>query len=204
MDLLVEIVEILVQRHGCHTVILYGSRSRGEENSASDYDLMGVKDSGAIVRDARLWKNVYLDLFVFPEEKILNPDASLLYMSGGKVLLEKGSLGTDFLKKLKEIEEKGPKELAPDEIAALEVWAEKSLQRIETGGREGLFRKFEFIPAVLEHYFTTRGMWYRGPKASFHWLKENNPELLEAFDSAMIEGAPLSALKLLVKKLKNH
>ena len=39
--------------HRCHTVILYGSRARGDATAASDYDPIGFRKSGAAIRDAR-------------------------------------------------------------------------------------------------------------------------------------------------------
>jgi predicted nucleotidyltransferase len=39
--------------YGCHTVILYGSRARGDATAESDYDVLGVRDSGEAIRDAR-------------------------------------------------------------------------------------------------------------------------------------------------------
>jgi len=37
--------EELQRRHGCHAVILYGSRARGDETSDSDYDLAGFRSA---------------------------------------------------------------------------------------------------------------------------------------------------------------
>jgi len=192
------IVKELQDKHRCHTVILYGSRSRGEETATSDYAVMGIRESGEVFRDARLWNSVYLDLFVYPESKILQADESMLYMLGAKVLLQKDELGDRFLRKLDEIFKKGPKRLPQDEITALRTWANKAMDRIKAGGIEGDFRRAELLPALLEHAFTTQGLWYRGPKESLKWIKINRPLLYSKFETALKPGAEISDLEALV------
>lgn len=192
------VIDELRTKHGCHTIILYGSRSRGEETATSDYDVMGIRESGEVFRDARLWNGVYLDLFVYPEKKISQADESMLHMLGAKVLLQKGDMGDRFLQKLKEIFEKGPKKLPEDEINALKTWANKAIERIRAGGIEGDFRRAELIPALLEHVFTIQCLWYRGPKESLRWLKANRPSLYEKFEAALKPAAHISTLEALV------
>jgi hypothetical protein len=69
-DPLLEVIsEDLRAQHGCHTVILYGSRARGDATATSDYDVLGVKESGDSFRDARLWNGVYLDIFIHPSKR---------------------------------------------------------------------------------------------------------------------------------------
>ncbi len=150
------------------------------------------------MRDARLWQGVYLDIFVHPKSAIEHPPPEMLEMRHGKILREKEDTAKIFFSKLEEVFKAGPKKLPPDEIEALVTWHLKALDRIRLGGMQGLFRRSELIPALLEHYFTTRGQWYRGPKASFHWLEENRPDLFEAFQNALNPSAASSAFEKLV------
>ena len=92
------ILSELTGRYDCHTIILYGSRAREEHTLQSEYDVVGVRSAGDHIRDARFYKECYLDLFILPESRILSPDDSLLYLHEGVVLLEKDRLGTQFLK----------------------------------------------------------------------------------------------------------
>jgi predicted nucleotidyltransferase len=43
---LAEIVQTLTVDHGCHAVILYGSRARGDFQSTSDWDVAGIREVG--------------------------------------------------------------------------------------------------------------------------------------------------------------
>ncbi len=108
-------------------------------------------------------------------------------------------MGSRFLESLEALYEAGPEKLPEDEVIALKTWAEKSLIRIKAGGIEGDFRRAELLPALLEHYFRIRGMWYRGPKESFRYLKETRPYLHLAFEQALKPNASVATIEALVK-----
>jgi hypothetical protein len=185
-------------------VILYGSHARGEATATSDYDLLGIRESGEVFRDARPWQGTYLDVFVYPESRVAQPDESMLHILGGKVLFEKDGIGTRFLVRLAEIHAAGPRKLAPDEVRARKVWASKMLDRARVGDTEGRFRRAWLLTAVLEDFFLVQGKWYRGPKESLAWLKINNPDLFAKFDAALRPDAPISDIESLVQAATAH
>lgn len=43
---LISITKRFKEGHGCHTVILYGSRARGDFNDSSDWDVIGFREVG--------------------------------------------------------------------------------------------------------------------------------------------------------------
>jgi len=188
----------LQTKHACHTIILYGSWARGDATEASDYDLLGIRETGEIFRDARLRNGVYLDIFIYPEAKLAEPDDQMLYLRRGKILCQKANVASLFLSRLEEIYRAGPKKLRTDEIQALCTWHQKALARIKRGGIQGNLRRAELFPAILEHFFTTRAEWYEGPKAGFQWLKENCPDIYSAFEMALEPTSPFSAIEQLV------
>ena len=196
--LLDEIVSIFRTDHKCHTVILYGSRARGEATPASDYDVLGIRDFGPSLRDARFYKGVYLDLFVYPKEEWVDPKQEMVHVRQGIVLIEKDGIGQQVLARLQEMYNAGPEKMPDDQMIALRLWALKSLSRVKAGGVEGNFRRMEFIPALLEQYFTTRNEWYLGPKASLRWLSEHRPDVFGAFECALRPSATQDELENLV------
>jgi len=202
--LLVQIVADLCRDHGCHTVILYGSRARGDFTATSDYDILGVRPKGEAERDARLWQGVYLDIFVFPEAKLQAPDESLIYMLGGKVLVEKDTIGSDFLGKLQQIFAHGPRALPADEARAKRVWAQKMLDRAKVDDLEGNYRRHWLVMSMLEDYFVLRGRWYQGPKSAFQWLRQHDQEAANAFAMAMRAHAMIADLEALVQVVVCH
>lgn len=196
--LLDQIVADMRAGYGCHTVILYGSRARGEQRPGSDYDLLGVRPSGERIRDARLWNGVYLDLFIEPEAAISQPDETMLQCLGGLVLCQHGAIGDTFLAALDALFRAGPRPLPPDELEARRVWAGKMLARARQGDAEANYRRAWLLTALLEDYFQLRGQWYLGPKQSLRWLREHDPAAYAAFDLALHPGAGIEQIAALV------
>ena len=194
-----ELAEGLRTRHGCHTVILYGSRAAGDARGDSDYDLAGFGAAAATYRDARKWRGVYVDIFVHPEAKLIDPPRELLAMLGGVVLFEKDGAGTKFLAGLDEMLRAGPERLPDSDIAGLRVWAWKMLERAAHPDIEANYRRAWLLQALLEDYFVLRHRWYLGPKRSFRWLEANEPRIYAAFTAALQPGADLAAIEPLVE-----
>jgi hypothetical protein len=193
-----QIADELRERHGCHTVILYGSRARGDQRPNSDYDLLGIRDGGERMRDARLWRGAYLDLFIYPEQLVEQPDETMLQWLGGVVLFQKSQIGDTLLARLDELFRAGPAPLPPDERQTRRVWAGKMLERAREGDAEANYRRAWLLTALLEDYFQLRDQWYLGPKRSLAWLREHDPSAYAAFDTALQPGASLDQIAALI------
>jgi predicted nucleotidyltransferase len=102
-DLVAYIVEKIVRVIAPQRIILFGSRSRGQETQSSDLDLLVIQDSGRPSRQVRreiehlLWgRRFAVDLIVAtPEQVDLNvADGNPFYtrhiLSEGKVLYDRG------------------------------------------------------------------------------------------------------------------
>lgn len=62
-----------------------------------------VRELGESFRDTRLWNSIYLDIFIYKEQDILDIDASLLQIIDGIVLLEREGFGHRLLAQAEEI-----------------------------------------------------------------------------------------------------
>ena len=193
-----QIADELRDRHGCHTVILYGSRARGDQRPGSDYDLLGIRAGGERMRDARLWNGAYLDLFIYPEQLIAQPDETMLQWLGGVVLFQQGQIGDTLLARLDAIFRAGPAPLPADERQTRRVWAGKMLDRAREGDIEANYRRAWLLTALLEDYFQLRDQWYLGPKRSLIWLREHDSAAYAAFDAALRPGASLDQIAALI------
>ena len=191
----------LVKKHGCHTVILYGSRSRGNWTDESDYDIMGFRDQGHKFRDARLIEGKYLDAFVYPVQDVTGHEEDFLRIRQGTVMLEKDGFGTALLLKLDQLFAAGPKQLPDDELQTIRVWIGKMLARIAKGDLEGNYRRAWLQYDLIESYFALRKKWYLGPKEGFRWLAENDSDALVLFDRALKPNSELVDLKHLAEKV---
>ena len=188
-DGIVALALAIADEHDCHTVVLYGSRSRGDADQGSDVDLLCIRDAGPALRDSRVVDGVYVDAFVYPNDALTAPDASLLRILGGQVLRERAAEGTALLERVRALFDKGPDPLPADDRTARVVWARKMLDRIRGNHSvEADYRRQSLVVQALEDYFALRGLWFRGPKVAFPWLLTHDAGVHHAFESAM--GTP--------------
>lgn len=197
--LLEKIQHEIISKYNCHTIILYGSRAHGESTATSDYDIIAIRENGEFERDCRLYNNYYLDIFIYSEDAIKNPDVSFIRMKDGVVLIEKNSIGRNLLNKVIAIYDTGPPKTPEWEKNEISAWAYKMLDRAKQGDIEGNFRRHWLLYDLLECYFKLRDIWYLGPKESFQWLKNNDSRVYAAFDVALSTSGSLNDVELLIK-----
>jgi len=201
---LAEIIFLLQQTYNTPTIILYGSRARGNQTESSDYDLACFGKNSNTVRHAEIRNGAYIDAFVYPQEKLENPDKSLLHIRHGVVITQESTLGDKCLEKIDFIYRQGPEPLPQCEIEVKRVWIDKMLDRITTLDIEGQYRRVWLLFAMLEIYFALRNLWYLGPKESFAWLKENDRNVHQAFESALAQDHDLERIKSLAVLVKEN
>ncbi|HAT1130576.1 TPA: nucleotidyltransferase domain-containing protein [Legionella pneumophila] len=196
------IVEELTSLYHCHTVILYGSRARGDFTASSDYDVAGIIQTGEKKRIARLDEKhgVYHDLFVYPESAFDTISDEHLCMSDGIVIIENKNFGRELLKKLNAAI-KVPESITPEEITVRKVWYQKMLARASTRDLEGKYRQIWAIYTILEDYFVFRKLRYQGPKKAFQYLEIHDPETLSLFNETISNMHNVDILEKLIKKI---
>ena len=116
------IIDELKTKYHCHTIILYGSRARGDHTSTSDYDVAGISSTKEQKRIARFDEeyHVYHDLFIYPEDNFASLTEEHLKMADGIVVVDKDDFGKNLLLKLQQMMDK-PEPIAPDEIQVRKV-----------------------------------------------------------------------------------
>ena len=185
----------LQQRFACHTVILYGSRSRGDAGPSSDFDILGIRPHPtAVVREARWQDGAYLDLFVYSEDHVANHPDELLHVAEGKLIVDLHGGGQALLDRLLSLSQAPPEPLAADEAMARRVWARKMVRRAATGDTEGHSRRHWLLFHLLEDYFALRTLRYPGPKQALAWLQAQQPQIYEMFARALAPQASLEEI----------
>ncbi len=195
---LLKMAQDIKAKYGCHTVILYGSRARGESTNTSDYDIIAIREQGEFERDCRVFDGFYLDAFIYSEEAIKNPNASFIRIKDGVIVFQKDHMGDILLNEVKKIFQQGPPKTAAWEKHEIITWTRKMLQRAEENDIEGNFRRHWLLHDLLECYFKMRDLWYLGPRESFQWLKVNDPITYAAFEIALQPDSSLNNIQKLI------
>lgn len=198
LDPLAEIRRVLVDRYGCHTVLLYGSRARGEAVPGSDWDVLGVRQTGETVREVREIGDAWLDAFIHSESHFDKLDEGCLRLLDARVLEDTRGYAARLLARVADYERQGPRPLPPDEEATLRAWFPKMLQRIARGDVEARYRRAWLLVDALEAWFRLRRRFYRGPKQSLSYLQAHDPDAYAIFDRALSPDATQEDLAALV------
>lgn len=188
----------LVGGYGAHTVVLYGSRARGDATAESDVDVAALADVDGSAQDARPWAGTFLDAFVYPTRVAEGADAEHLKLVGGRVLLDARGLAAPWLARLAALEAAGPPPLTPLERQLRRTWPRKMLARIARDDLEARYRRHWLLYQLLEDWFALERRWYPGPKRALQALEVEVPALHAAFAAALAPGAGLDALERLV------
>ncbi|HEX4449973.1 MAG TPA: nucleotidyltransferase domain-containing protein [Kofleriaceae bacterium] len=189
-----ELVDEMRATHGAHAIIVYGSHARGDATAESDVDVAAFADVAVTTRDARLWRGVYLDGFVYPTELV--PSVELLKLVGGSIVLDERGTARALLDRLIALEREGPAPLAADDAQMRRVWAQKTLARIRRGDVEAHYRRHQLVVNLLEDYFALRGAWFRGAKVA---LAELPPDAFAIFARALAPGATIDDIAAAVE-----
>lgn len=196
------IVEELQTTHHCHTIILYGSRARGDFKPSSDYDVAGITATGDKKWIARFDEKyqVFHDIFIFPENELIAPNETHLQMSDGIVIIDHNDVGKRLIEALKMME-KESLSITVDEIQARKIWYKKMFSRAEVADLEGKYRHIWSIFRMLEDYFAFKKLHYHGPKKAFQYLAKYDPDILNLFERALSNTNDIKSLKQLIEKI---
>lgn len=202
--LLNEIVKRMVEKHGCHTVFLYGSRATDNFEPNSDFDICGFRDEDTAICDCVVLLTdktggALLDAWIYPVSLALQPDESLLRLRNSRILIQKDGLGERCLENVEKLFLRGPLPLPDWEKQKRQLWMKKTLGRVRRNDLEGRYRALWLLHSALEYYFELRGKWYCGSKASFKWLEEHDREFLGQFETALANPLDHDALASVIE-----
>ena len=200
MDRITELaVKEVLEKYNPHTIIVYGSRARGEATETSDIDIACFTDSLTASKDAREFHNVFLDAWIYPTEAMENVTTEFLRFGDGFCASDKKGIGEIFLQKVREKIDLGPDLLSCEDKAHAKEWAMKMLSRAAQNDIEANSRRVWLQFELLQIYFQFRDQWYFGPKKSFSWLKENDPKGYEIFQASYSNTQSHELLKKLAE-----
>lgn len=190
-------------------VFLYGSRARGTESPASDWDLVAFTPSARQCPERHLGflhEGMLIDLFIEGDEALhgpaREPDLRLL---GGRWLAQgDGPEGPNYLARLAALEAMGPSPWSAEELELHRRWVGKMLGRMaraeeDVEDAESLLRRAEFLAEALGLYERVRGRWQVGPAKGMARLKREAPADHAVFLAALKPSAGLPELEALAQ-----
>jgi predicted nucleotidyltransferase len=195
-------VEEVIEKYDPHTIILYGSRARGDFTDASDIDIACFCENGPEIKIAKLFHGTYLDLWVYPTISMNDITKEALRFSCGVLKLDRCGYGDAYLQRVNDLELQGPGKLAPADREHANEWLSKMLSRVQSEGIESNYRRVWLQFELLEMYFNFRGLWFSGSKVSFQYLKENDPLGYELFERVYAQPENVECLFELVCHVK--
>lgn len=173
--------DYLIKKYNPHTLILYGSRARGDFSVTSDIDIACFCDEIPATKEALLFHEVYLDAWIYPLSYMSSVSDDALRFSESLLVLDKHGYGARYLAAVQERLKLGPEKLSQSDREHLIHWINKMLGRVRYDDPGGNYRKAWLQFELLETYFKLRGLWFLGDKKSFAYLKENDKEGYQLF-----------------------
>lgn len=100
---LCKITQLLTQKYRCHTVVLYGSRARGQTTPTSDYDVVGVCKRGSKTRIAKKENGKFWGVFVYSEKDLRKLSDQHLSWKHAQILYSAGPYGKNLLNRIEKL-----------------------------------------------------------------------------------------------------
>jgi predicted nucleotidyltransferase len=190
----------VVRRHGAHTVLLYGSRARGDATPTSDVDLIALRSAGGPLRDVTPWHGFDVDLHVFDDAGV---DALVAErapsLAHARVLVQRGDAGSHVVTRVRTRLAEPPPELPRDEWVALWAWGGKMRGRLrDPDPTFAAYRRAEVLRETLPAWCQVRRRWYLGAKPTLRSIAEVDSTTHVAYVAAARADAPITALDRLL------
>ncbi|MDO6762932.1 nucleotidyltransferase domain-containing protein [Agarivorans sp. 1_MG-2023] len=189
-------IKEVVDRYDPHTVIVYGSRARGDATNESDVDMACFLDAPSVTEDFRNFDGIFLDAWIYPTKSMKNTD-DFVQMGKAFCAVDKFGYGELLLQKIEDRIEAGPIPLTNKQKRNIIELRIKNLKRISNNDVEGNHRRAYLQYTLLETYFILRDKWFFGAKSSLSWLQENDQVAFALFEKVYQAPQDYDALKKL-------
>ena len=194
------LAEELRRVHGAHTVVLYGSRARGDASPTSDVDVIVVRSEGGSDRDVRRWRGFDLDVHVIDERDLATRLVKhATGLADARVLTQDAGSGDRLVSRARYLLTEPPPPIARGDLDALWGWGDKMHARIRsTDSTLATFQRANVIVNSLAAWADVRQRWFHGTKATLARLPREAPALNDALVAAMAPGADVTAFDRLL------
>ena len=182
------IIKYINERYAPLSIIVYGSYANDTNDENSDFDALVISSSHKKFHDTSFFEGIQLDIFVYPIETIdENMNLSgFVQLIDSKVVFDTDNIGESLKSRVISYIEKLPLK-SHDDLKADIDWCTKMLARAKRGDAEGMFRFHWVLVDSLEVYSVMMQQFYRGPKKTLEWMKENHSKAYMIYHKALSE-----------------
>lgn len=188
------------RRHEAHTVVLYGSRARGDASPSSDVDLIAIRESGGADRDVTPWRGFALDIHVYDDATL--PEGIAKHAKGlehARVLADAAGAGQRVLARARFLLAQPRPAPEGGHLRAYWGWADKMRARIRAPDPTlRAIQRAVLVAEILPAWAELRARWYGGTKESIETLRVADPAAHAALLSATRPGAEAEDLERLI------
>lgn len=183
------LTKLIESKHCVHTIILYGSFAKGNNDEYSDIDIVAFWDEDEELQDKSNLGSNQLDLWIYPSAK-MGDYKEFIRVNGGVILLNRRNIAEAFMSNIKHAYETGPIAKSLEEKKNILKWVRKMYSRSLKEDLEGAYRKSLLFAELLPIYFELNDMWYLGSKYGFEFLKDNDEIAYNLYRSLYLGRAP--------------
>jgi uncharacterized protein len=183
--------DYLVQRFGCTTIILYGSRATGLVNPTSDWDVFGL--SPQLNEPTRFYECMpdlgEVAAYLFPASMaqpfqplhhfITQPAEQFCRLRLGRCFIDPYGIGERIIQQANEVWKAGPTPSAPYFVSQQLATLRKTLPQIfdQTQPVLSLRMRGEMFAILIRSIFIMRREWGMGTKQDILRLERDDPEI---------------------------
>ncbi len=186
--------------HGAHTVVLFGSRARGDAAPTSDVDVLAVRADGGPDRDVRRWRGFDLDVHVLDEQGLA---AKLIEHAPGlahaRVLAQDAGSGDRLIARARYLLSQPPPAQDLGYVESLWAWGAKMRERIRSADPTlAAVQRAIVLVQSLPAWAEVRRRWFFGTKDAIATLGRDDPDVHRALLAAAAPGAEVEAFDRLL------
>lgn len=194
-----QIVEYLVSQYKPKSILLHGSRARGDHSDKSDYDITLIEPNTTKATSHR-FLDYQLDINLVPKDCNIITTGSNIPTWPVQILFDDyDQIGLKIVQRTKQAYKNGPNTLGKDDWNNRKYYAERLINKIDSRGTEPLTRYYylsEFYMRIIRYWFEKNNLWTVSPYRALPYIREKDKAFAEMLENLWSENYMSAAINL--------